>query len=396
MPAAPEARVRGGDARAHRVVVRTVVAVDPALHLGDAELAVVDVLAFVERAPDERLAEPRLAALRQLAGPLAAFDEREVDVAGVPVDVDVGARRERRDQADAALGRRQVELVDEAVLAFAQLELAQHRAEVGRKAKPECGESRTSGTRTSLGPCRTWKDRSGQPSARHSRPGGDRPRVGSPDSTRRKPMLRILSRAPRRFAVMLLAIAGVLGLPGCGYNEFQSLDEQVSAAWAEVLSQYQRRSDLIPNIVATVKGEANFEQETLTRVIEARAKATSIQATPELVNDPAAFNKFQQAQGELSSALSRLIAVSESYPTLQRERRLQGPARAARRHREPHQRRPQQVHRRGAAVQREGAQRADQLHGDGVRLQDQADLHRAERGADSVPPPVSFDKPASR
>jgi LemA protein len=129
-------------------------------------------------------------------------------------------------------------------------------------------------------------------------------------------MLRLLSPAPRRLVLMLLAIAGVLGLPGCGYNEFQSLDEQVTAAWAELLSQYQRRSDLIPNIVATVKGEANFEQETLTRVIEARAKATSIQATPELVNDPAAFNKFQQAQGELSSALSRLIAVSESYPTL--------------------------------------------------------------------------------
>jgi LemA protein len=129
-------------------------------------------------------------------------------------------------------------------------------------------------------------------------------------------MLRLLSPAPRRLVLMLLAIAGVLGLPGCGYNEFQSLDEQVTAAWAELLSQYQRRSDLIPNIVATVKGEANFEQETLTRVIEARAKATSIQATPELVNDPAAFNKFQQAQGELSSALSRLIAVSESYPSL--------------------------------------------------------------------------------
>jgi LemA protein len=106
-------------------------------------------------------------------------------------------------------------------------------------------------------------------------------------------------------------------LPGCGYNEFQSLDEQVTAAWAEVLAQYQRRADLIPNIVATVKGQANFEQETLTKVIEARAKATSIQATPELVNDPAAFNKFQQAQGELGSALSRLIAVSENYPTLQ-------------------------------------------------------------------------------
>ncbi len=105
-------------------------------------------------------------------------------------------------------------------------------------------------------------------------------------------------------------------LSACGYNDIQSKDEQVKAAWAEVLSQYQRRADLIPNIVNTVKGEANFEQETLTKVIEARAKATSIQATPELVNDPAALQKFQQAQGELSSALSRLLVTVEKYPDL--------------------------------------------------------------------------------
>src|SRR6478609_8540122 len=129
-------------------------------------------------------------------------------------------------------------------------------------------------------------------------------------------MLRLDMPLLRRLGLAVLSAAALLGLPGCGYNEFQSLDEQVKAAWAEVLSQYQRRADLIPNIVATVKGEANFEQETLTKVVEARAKATSIQATPELVNDPAAFNKFQQAQGELSSALSRLIAVSEAYPNL--------------------------------------------------------------------------------
>ena len=127
----------------------------------------------------------------------------------------------------------------------------------------------------------------------------------------------------RRFGLAVLASLGIAALPGCGYNEFQSLDEQVTAAWAEVLSQYQRRSDLIPNIVATVKGEANFEQETLTKVIEARAKATSIQATPELVNDPAAFNKFQQAQGELSGALSRLMAVSEAYPNLKANQAFQ-------------------------------------------------------------------------
>jgi len=117
------------------------------------------------------------------------------------------------------------------------------------------------------------------------------------------------------FRLLLAALAASL-LAGCGYNEIQSKDEGVKAAWAEVISQYQRRADLIPNIVETVKGEANFEQETLTRVIEARAKATSIQATPELVNDPAALQRFQAAQGELSSALSRLMVVVERYPDL--------------------------------------------------------------------------------
>jgi LemA protein len=114
------------------------------------------------------------------------------------------------------------------------------------------------------------------------------------------------------------ALAGmaVLALSGCGYNDFQRLDEQVKSAWAEVLNQYQRRADLIPNIVSTVKGEANFEQETLTKVIEARAAATSIKATPELINDPAAFQKFQAAQGELGSALSRLMVTVERYPEL--------------------------------------------------------------------------------
>ena len=114
----------------------------------------------------------------------------------------------------------------------------------------------------------------------------------------------------------LLCIASVLALSGCGYNDFQSLDEATKSAWSEVVNQYQRRADLIPNIVATVKGEANFEQETLTKVIEARAKATSVQVTPETLNNPAAFQKFQQAQGELSSALSRLLVVSERYPDL--------------------------------------------------------------------------------
>ena len=120
----------------------------------------------------------------------------------------------------------------------------------------------------------------------------------------------------RRLAGISLVLALAMPLSGCGYNDFQRLDEATKASWSEVLNQYQRRADLIPNIVATVKGEANFEQETLTKVIEARSKATSIQATPELINDPEAFNKFQQAQGELSGALSRLLVVTENYPNL--------------------------------------------------------------------------------
>jgi len=118
---------------------------------------------------------------------------------------------------------------------------------------------------------------------------------------------------------LLTWAAGLLlaaSLTGCGYNDFQRLDEQSRSAWSEVLNQYQRRADLIPNIVATVKGEANFEQETLTRVIEARSKATSIQVTPETLNDPAAMQQFQAAQGELGSALSRLMVVVEQYPNL--------------------------------------------------------------------------------
>lgn len=116
----------------------------------------------------------------------------------------------------------------------------------------------------------------------------------------------------RWFLILLSAAA----LTGCGYNDFQRLDEQTTSAWSEVLNQYQRRADLVPNIVATVKGEAAFEQETLIKVVEARAKATSIQVTPETLNDPQAFQRFQAAQGQLGSALSRLMAVSERYPGL--------------------------------------------------------------------------------
>jgi LemA protein len=209
-------------------------------------------------------------------------------------------------------------------------------------------------------------------------------------------MLRIQLPLARRLGVAVLAVAAMIGLPGCGYNEFQTLDEQVTAAWAEVLSQYQRRSDLIPNIVATVKGEANFEQETLTKVIEARSKATAIQATPELVNDPAAFAKFQAAQGELSGALSRLLVVTENYPNLKANAAFQD-----------------------LRVQLEGTENritvarnkfiaAVQQYNTHVRsvpsnftamifgYKTKPSFTVANEAQISVPPPVSFDKPASR
>lgn len=209
-------------------------------------------------------------------------------------------------------------------------------------------------------------------------------------------MLRLQLPLVRRLGLAVLAAAAMLGLPGCGYNEFQTLDEQVTAAWAEVLSQYQRRSDLIPNIVATVKGEANFEQETLTKVIEARAKATAIQATPALVNDPAAFAKFQAAQGELSGALSRLLVVTENYPNLKANAAFQD-----------------------LRVQLEGTENritvarnkfinAVQQYNTKVRsvpsnftamifgYKTKPSFTVANEAQISVPPPVSFDKPASR
>ncbi|HEY1287804.1 MAG TPA: LemA family protein [Burkholderiales bacterium] len=108
----------------------------------------------------------------------------------------------------------------------------------------------------------------------------------------------------------------LLVLSGCGYNTIQSADEQTKAAWSEVLNQYKRRSDLVPNLVETVKAFAKQEMEVLTRVTEARARVGSIQATPELVDNPEAFQRFQQAQGELTSALSRLLVVTENYPQL--------------------------------------------------------------------------------
>ena len=209
-------------------------------------------------------------------------------------------------------------------------------------------------------------------------------------------MLGFTAPAARRIGLAMLAMVSLLGLPGCGYNDFQSHDEQVKAAWSEVLSQYQRRSDLIPNIVATVKGEASFEQDTLTKVIEARSKATSIQATPELVNDPAAFNKFQQAQGELSSALSRLLVVTENYPSLKANAAFQD----------------LRVTLEGTenriTVARNKYIAAVQQYNVKVRsvptnftamifgYKDKPNFTVANEAQISVPPPVSFDKPASR
>ena len=118
-----------------------------------------------------------------------------------------------------------------------------------------------------------------------------------------------------KWGFALVVLAGIL-LSGCGYNTMQAQDERVKSAWSEVLNQYQRRADLIPNLVNTVKGYAAHEQQVLLGVTEARAKVGSIQATPELVNDPAAFAKFQAAQGQLTNALSRLLVVTENYPQL--------------------------------------------------------------------------------
>jgi LemA protein len=120
----------------------------------------------------------------------------------------------------------------------------------------------------------------------------------------------------KRLLLVLALLGSAMGLSGCGYNAIQSQDEQVKAVWSEVINQYQRRSDLIPNLVSTVKGYAQQEKDVLLGVTNARAKVGSIQATPDMVNDPQAFSKFQEAQGELSSALSRLLVVTENYPQL--------------------------------------------------------------------------------
>ena len=119
---------------------------------------------------------------------------------------------------------------------------------------------------------------------------------------------------------LLAAWLAVLLLSGCGYNTMQSQDEQIKGAWAEVLNQYQRRADLVPNLVNTVKGMAQQEREVLLGVTNARARVGSVQASPELINDPQAFARFQAAQGELSSALSRLLVVAENYPQIKSDK----------------------------------------------------------------------------
>ena len=116
--------------------------------------------------------------------------------------------------------------------------------------------------------------------------------------------------------VSIIALSIALMVAGCGYNQIQGLDEETNASWSEVLNQYQRRADLIPNLVNTVKGYAAHERETLEAVTRARAQVGSIQATPDLLKDPTAFQKFQEAQRNLSSALSRLLVVAEQYPDL--------------------------------------------------------------------------------
>ena len=120
----------------------------------------------------------------------------------------------------------------------------------------------------------------------------------------------------RTYWTKLLPLILLLSLSSCGYNTFQSLDEEAKASWSEVLNQYQRRADLVPNLVNVVKGYAEHEKEVLTDVANARSKVGSMQITPELLNDPEAFARFQAAQGQMTSALSRLMAVAENYPNL--------------------------------------------------------------------------------
>lgn len=134
--------------------------------------------------------------------------------------------------------------------------------------------------------------------------------------TKEETMVTQSFRALRQLFQTVILLMTFTQLTACGYNTFQSQDEEVKAQWSEVLNQYQRRADLVPNLVKTVKGYAEHEVKVLTEVTEARAKVSGIQATPELLNNPEAFAKFQAAQSQMSSALSRLMVVAENYPTL--------------------------------------------------------------------------------
>ena len=176
----------------------------------------------------------------------------------------------------------------------------------------------------------------------------------------------------RLLATIILALAVSL-LSGCGYNQIQINDEAVNASWSEVLNQYKRRADLIPNLVSVVQGYAAHEKEVLTKVTEARANVAGLKATPELVNDPEAFAKFQKAQSDLGGALSRLLVVSENYP-VEGRRQLPRPASPGGRHREPHHRGPQPLHQDGAGLQRVGAHFPQQPHRHGDRRQAEGQL----------------------
>lgn len=126
----------------------------------------------------------------------------------------------------------------------------------------------------------------------------------------------------KNLVLAISLVVGASGLTGCGYNGLQAQDEQINASWSEVVNQYQRRADLIPNLVKVVGQYAKHEQATLTQVTQARSAATSVQVTPEVLNDPASFQRFQQAQDQLSGALSRLMAVSERYPDLKADKQF--------------------------------------------------------------------------
>ena len=132
--------------------------------------------------------------------------------------------------------------------------------------------------------------------------------------------MRLFSKS---YYLYVSTISLLLATTGCGYNQLQGLDEEVKGAWGEVQNQYQRRADLVPNLVATVKGAAKFEQDTLQQVIQARAAATSIKVDPSVVDNPETFRKFEQAQSQLSGALSRLLVVVEKYPDLKANQNFQ-------------------------------------------------------------------------